>query len=97
MVALAGAHFFGEKPPEVDVLGITLGGVLLALLVAVGGLSWIGLRTFARSLPGMKEDTPSIPLTPLSTGRTLALWAVICLIIALPIGLTASSLLRGGP
>jgi RsiW-degrading membrane proteinase PrsW (M82 family) len=102
LATLVGAQFFGENPPEVEVLGLTIVGVLLALLVALGTAAWVGMRAFAQNLPekGMAEPegtTPSHPLSPifLASDRAIAIWAAICLIVALPLGLAALVLLRG--
>lgn len=102
LLALAGADFFGKAPPEVDVLGATLAGVLLALLAVLGAAAWMGLRAAASALFSAEgEVSPVAPfsLAPDSppTDRALALWALICLIFILPLGLAALRLLRGGP
>ena len=104
LATLVGAQFFGENPPEVKVLGLTIVGVLLALLAALGAAAWVGMRAFAQNLPGEgtaepEGTTPSHPLPPmfLASDRAIAIWAAICLIVALPLGLAALVLLRGTP
>ncbi len=95
LVALVGANFCGPSPPEVDVLGVTLAGVLLALLAAVGAAAWVGMRAVTRVL----GETPveHVPATgPLAMDRAIAVWAVVCLIAALSIGLAVLRVFGGG-
>ncbi len=107
--ALIGANFFGNAP-EVDVLGVANAGVLLALLLVLGSGAWLALPLVARRLPGLEPETgaaspeataempPSSVLflpSDLPVERVIAIWALLCLIIALPLGL-ATLILRGG-
>lgn len=93
-LALAGSNFFGPSPAEVDVLGYTLAGVLLALLAVMGAAAWFGLRPAGRSLEEAPEGIGSTAAG--ATERALAIWAVICLVAILPLGLAALRLLGGG-
>ena len=103
LLTLANAHFFGSAPAEVDILGYTMAGVLLALLAVLGLGVLLGLRAAVQKLAhpaGTPEmDEQPIPLLPTAapTDRQLALWGLLCLIIALPLGLAALAVLRGLP
>jgi len=103
LLALAGANFFGHPPPKVDMLGVTLAGVVLALLAVLGAAAWMGLRVAVRSLSAWVEDGDGSKISsPLSfdifpTNRAIALWALLCLIFSLPLGLVALRLLGGAP
>jgi len=110
LLALVSADFFGPAPPEVEVIGVTLAGVLLALLAAVGAAAWIGVRVILRSLRtvgategvGLRMLEQDKPLTAsfgrpyMATDRAIAVWAVLCLVVALPLGLAALRALGGG-
>jgi RsiW-degrading membrane proteinase PrsW (M82 family) len=89
LLALLGAQFFGEAPPEVDVLGVTVAGSLLALLALVGAAAFVGARALARRLAvpeeGEVEEAPV--LGGLSPDQVMAVWALVCLLALLPVGL----------
>jgi hypothetical protein len=69
---------------EVDLLGVTDGAVLLALLAAGGVGLTIALRALARRLEPV-DETVSAPGLP--TERAIAAWGLICLVVLLPVGL----------
>jgi len=87
VLTLVGANFFGRPQPEVDVLGVTAGGILLALLAVEGAAVWAGARALARRL------LPSEAVLPergtVSMERAVAVWALICLLVLVPVGLAA--------
>jgi RsiW-degrading membrane proteinase PrsW (M82 family) len=89
LLALAGAQFFGEMPPEVDVLGATVAGSLLALLAVEGVAVFVGARTLARRLAipeeGEAEEAPALSRLP--PDQAMAVWALVCLLALLPVGL----------
>ena len=92
LLALAGAQFFGEMPPEVDVLGTTVAGSLLALLAVEGVAVFVGARTLARRLavPEEREESVEFPLSAvpsLPPDQAMAVWALVCLLALLPVGL----------
>jgi len=92
LLALAGAQFFGEMPPEVDVLGATVAGSLLALLAVEGVAVFVGARTLARRLaiPEEREEPVEFPpsaVLPLPPDQAMAIWALLCLLALLPVGL----------
>jgi RsiW-degrading membrane proteinase PrsW (M82 family) len=89
LLALLGAQFFGEAPPEVDVLGMTVAGSLLALLALVGAAAFVGARALARRLAvpeeGEVEEAPL--LGGLAPDQVMAIWALVCLLALLPVAL----------
>lgn len=87
VLTLVGANFFGTPPPEVDVLGVTAGGILLALLAVEGAAVWVGARALARRL--LPVEVSPIEHESWPTEQTIAVWATICLLVLLPAGLAA--------
>jgi RsiW-degrading membrane proteinase PrsW (M82 family) len=92
LLALAGTQFFGEMPPEVDVLGATVAGSLLALLAVEGVAVFIGAPALARRLavPEEREEPVEFPpsaVLPLAPDQAMAIWALLCLLALLPVGL----------
>ncbi len=87
VLTLSGANFFGSPPPEVDVLGVTAGGVLLALLAVEGAAVWIGARALSRRL--LPEEAAPSELAGRAVERAIALWAFVCLLVLVPVGLAA--------
>jgi hypothetical protein len=84
--ALAGVNFFGTPPPEVDILGLTMGGVLLAVLALEGVAVWVSARAMSRRLLPAEEIPPAREGMPVE--RAIAVWALVCLLVLVPIGLT---------
>ncbi len=94
VITLAGARFFGELPPKIDVLGLSAAGTTLALLVILGLVAlWLG-HSVAQRL--------EIPITPSSepvkadftfSDRSIAIWALLCLVAIVPAGITGLQLL----
>lgn len=94
VTALAGAELFGRLPPEVDLLGISMGGTTLALLVALGlATLWLG-RSIARQAarPGAQPEAAPDARLVLSD-RAMAIWALACLAALAPLGITALQLM----
>jgi RsiW-degrading membrane proteinase PrsW (M82 family) len=92
LLALAGAQFFGEMPPEVDVLGTTVAGSLLALLAVEGVAVFVGARALARRLAKNAEtqrdrERGGPVLSGLPPDQAMAIWALVCLLALLPVGL----------
>lgn len=84
--ALSGTPFFGITP-RVQVIGTGIAVGLLALLAVWGlAMAW-GLRVVSRRL-GKEEVSPYPMLPAMPEERAIALWAVISLILLLPLGLT---------
>jgi RsiW-degrading membrane proteinase PrsW (M82 family) len=83
--AIAGAWFQGW---EVDLLGVTEGAVLLALLAAEGIGLLAALRAIARRFqPADKAGEEAALLPGLPTDRAIAVWGAICLVVLLPVAL----------
>ncbi len=85
-IALSGAAFFGPKPWEANVLGVSIAVGVLALLALEGVALWIVLRAFSRRLGSTAAVEALVP-EGIPTERTIALWAVVCLVVLLPVGL----------
>jgi RsiW-degrading membrane proteinase PrsW (M82 family) len=97
VITLAGARFFGELPPEIDVLGLSAAGTTLAFLILLGlGALWLGKAT----VKGLNERFPMDRETPphprALSDRAVALWAVACLVALVPAGITGLKLILGG-
>ncbi len=99
-MALAGATFFGPAPAEADVMGISVAVGLLALIALEGVALWMAIRALSRRLD-LDEDVPGtiagregIAGIEMPTERAIALWAVVCLLVLLPVGLAALQALR---
>jgi hypothetical protein len=72
---------------EVDLLGVTNGAVLLALLAAQGMGLLVALRALARRLEPETEAEETAPSAALPTKRAIAVWGLVCLVVLLPVGL----------
>jgi len=96
VLTLVGANFFGTPPPEVDVLGVTAGGILLALLAVEGVAVWIAARVLSRRFLPVKEGVPEREGMP--PEQAIAVWALVCLLVLVPAGLAAlrAAWWRGG-
>ncbi|MBN1933411.1 MAG: PrsW family intramembrane metalloprotease [Anaerolineae bacterium] len=93
VLTLAGAQFFDKLPPEIDVLGLSAAGTTLALLIVLGlAALWVG-RTVTRRLPSPVDegDVSEIPL--ILPDRSVAIWALLCLVAFLPAGIVGLQLL----
>lgn len=94
VITLAGARFFGELPPEIDVLGLSAAGTTLAMLIVLGlSALWIG-RTIGQRLaePAAREAGPVDAPYVLST-RVVAVWALACLAAIVPAGIAGLQIL----
>jgi hypothetical protein len=87
-LALSGAAFFGPEPWKADVMGIGIAVGMLALIALEGVALWVGLRALSRRL-GAPTAREAPTEEALSTNRAIALWAVVCLVVLLPVGLAA--------
>lgn len=93
VITLGGARFFGELPPEIDILGLSAAGTTLAFLIILGlSALWIG-RAYGHDKPflpteeGAVEEAQSIP-----SNRAIAIWAIACLIAIVPAGIAGLKL-----
>ena len=87
VLTLIGANFFGTPPPEVDVLGVTAGGILLALLAVEGAAVWVGARALVRRFLPAEVVLPEREGMPVE--QAIAVWAMVCLLVLAPAGLAA--------
>ena len=94
VIALAGAEFFGQLPPEIDILGLSAAGTTLAVLMILGLTAlWLG-RSIGSSSASETEPAASEGRLVLSD-RAVAIWALACLAAVIPIGLAGLPLLLG--
>jgi hypothetical protein len=84
LTAVAHAWFQGW---EVDLLGVSNGAALLALLAAQGMGLLVALRALARRLESETGAEESAPSLALPTERAIAVWGLVCLTVLLPVGL----------
>lgn len=90
VVTLAGAQFFGELPPDIDVLGLSAAGTTLALLIVLGlAALWIGRGVARSSLSAGQADEVSFVLS----NRAVAIWGLACLVTIVPAGITGLEIL----
>lgn len=91
VITLGGARFFGDLPPEIDILGISAAGTTLAFLVILGlAALWIG-RAYGHDQPFLPADGEAeAGLVP--SERAIVLWAVACLIAIVPAGIAGLKL-----
>ena len=93
VITLGGARFFGELPPEIDLLGLSAAGTTLAFLVILGiAALWIG-RAYGHDKSVLiveGEESPETKFIP--SDRAIALWAVACLIALVPAGIAGLKL-----
>jgi hypothetical protein len=94
VVTLAGARFFGELPPEVDVLGVSAAGTTLALLIILGLFAlWLG-RATVQGLDwpaNVVRESAQAEFT--ISDRSAAIWALACLVAIVPAGIAGLQLL----
>jgi RsiW-degrading membrane proteinase PrsW (M82 family) len=91
VISLGGAGLFGELPPEIGVLGLSAAGTTLAFLIILGLMAlWIG-RFYGHDRPLLSvEDEGKVEFA--SSDRALAVWALICLVAIVPIGIAGLKL-----
>lgn len=93
VITLAGARFFGDLPPEINVLGLSAGGTTLALLVVLGlAALWIGRAVAQRDLRFSLTRVQGDGEFTLSD-RAVAIWALACLAAIVPAGIAGLQLL----
>jgi len=94
VITLAGAQFFGELPPEIDVLGLSAAGTTLALLMVLGLIAlWLGRSITQRTeFPSTSKDESVITDFTLSD-KSVAIWALTCLVAIVPAGIAGLRLL----
>lgn len=94
VIALAGAEFFGQLPPEINVLGLSAAGTTLALLIVLGlAALWLGRRMGQVKAREPEQAEPEGRLV--LSDRAVAVWALACLVAVIPLGLAGLPLLLG--
>ena len=92
VITLASAEFFGDLPPEIDLLGLSAAGTTLALLVGLGlAASWLGRSAAQTELAGTSTETPAVEAG--LSDRAAAIWALACLAAVVPAGIAGLQLL----
>ncbi len=104
-MAISDATFFGSQPAETNVMGISVAAGMLALIMLAGVALWMAIREHSRRVAPETEVTSLDEAETtkekgsagieLSTERAIALWAVVCLLVLLPVGLAALQALGG--
>ncbi len=95
VITLAGANFFGELPPEIDILGLSAAGTTLALLVILGLVAlWLG-RSMAQKIEGSLTISSDEHVKDyfILSDRNAAIWALFCLVAIVPAGIAGLQLL----
>ncbi len=92
VITLGGARFFGDLPPEIDFLGISAAGTVLAFLVILGlAALWIG-RAYGHNRSFLPAEGGETEPGLLPSERAIALWAVACLLAIVPAGIAGIKL-----
>lgn len=93
VITLGGARFFGDLPPELDVLGLSAAGTTLAFLIVLGlSALWIG-RAYGHDKPILPtEEAASTDARFVPSDRAAAIWALACLIAIVPAGIAGLKL-----
>jgi RsiW-degrading membrane proteinase PrsW (M82 family) len=94
VITLAGAQFFGELPVKIDVLGLSAAGTTLAVLVILGlATLWVGRTVGDRLQSTAGQEEKPLEASFALSDKTMAMWALACLVAIVPIGITGLKLL----
>jgi RsiW-degrading membrane proteinase PrsW (M82 family) len=100
IITLAGVPFFG-RTPQLDVLGVPATGVALAFLIVVGLTAlWAGRDVANHVLVLAVHAEPASSAATLwsfdftVSDRAIALWAIACLAVVVPVGIVALNLMN---
>ncbi|MBE7552136.1 MAG: PrsW family intramembrane metalloprotease [Anaerolineales bacterium] len=94
VITLAGAQFFGELPPEIDVLGLSAAGTTLALLIILGLVAlWLGSSVVGNMEMAEGRDRRQFTADFTLSDRSIAIWALTCLVAIVPAGIAGLQLL----
>ncbi|MFQ5578013.1 MAG: PrsW family glutamic-type intramembrane protease [Anaerolineae bacterium] len=92
VITLAGAQFFGQLPPDIDLLGLSAAGTTLAALIILGLVSlWLGRSVAQRVAPAEAGAEAPAPFT--LSDRGAAIWGLACLAAIVPAGIAGLQLL----
>ena len=90
VVVLGGAQFFGTRPAEINLLGLSAAGTMLALLIVLGlGALWLGRATAQRAEAEIACEPESREEEFIVSDRAVAIWAFVCLVAIVPVGVAA--------
>ena len=79
VITLAGAQFFGQLPPQINILGLSAAGTTLALLVVLGlGALWLG-RAIVHQTESLAGSAQAVEAQLAVSDRAAAIWALACL------------------
>ncbi|MEW5718780.1 MAG: PrsW family glutamic-type intramembrane protease [Chloroflexota bacterium] len=94
VITLGGAQFFGARPAEINILGLSAAGTMLALLIVLGlAALWLGRTTAQRVQSDIAREPESREEEFVLSDRAVAIWAFVCLVAIVPVGVTALRLL----
>ncbi|MBN2502373.1 MAG: PrsW family intramembrane metalloprotease [Anaerolineales bacterium] len=94
VITLAGAQFFGDLPPEIDVLGLSAGGTTLAFLIVLGlAALWLGEAIFKTEGSDSERDADVMEELFMVSDRAMAIWAFACLVAFVPAGIAGLQLI----
>jgi RsiW-degrading membrane proteinase PrsW (M82 family) len=94
VITLAGAKFFGEMPPQIDVLGLSAAGITLALLAILGLAALWGGRALGESFsPASVRIFNRAGRDFVISDRAAAILALAFLLILVPAGIAGMRLL----
>lgn len=98
VITLASAQFFGQLPREIDVLELSAAGTTLALLIVLG-LAALGIgRSIVQNMkvPGPPPSAESADIEFTLSDRSVAIWALACVVAIVPAGIAGLQLLIRG-
>lgn len=94
VITVAGAHFSGGLPPGIDRLGLSAVWTTLSLLIVLGLVAlWIGRSITQRLKESSLTEGESIEVGFTLSDKAMAIWALICLAIIVPIGIAGVGIL----
>lgn len=92
VITLGGARFFGDLPPEIDILGLSAAGTTLAFLIILGiSALWIG-HAYGHDTPLLSSEGASGEERLIPSDRAVAIWAIACLTAIVPAGIAGLKL-----
>ncbi len=94
VITLAGAQFFGQLPPEINILGLSMAGTTMALLIILGlAALWVGRSIVQNVELDASDNRESAKPGFILSDRSVAIWGMVCLVAIVPVGITGLQLL----